>query len=252
MDNQLSAALAYVEQQRGQFLEELKDFVRIPSVSTDPSAKAQMQRAAEWVAGQLNTLGMQKVQIMPTRGHPVVYGELLSAGKDKPTVLIYGHYDVQPAEPLELWDSPAFEPTLRGENLFGRGASDMKAQVVITLKAVEALTRSGGLPINVKFMVEGEEEIGSPNLGEFLAANKNLLACDFALNPDTGMIGAQVPTITYGLRGLAYFEVRLTGPSHDLHSGLFGGAVHNPAQVLCELVAGMHDAQGRVALPGFL
>jgi acetylornithine deacetylase/succinyl-diaminopimelate desuccinylase-like protein len=181
----------------------------------------------------------------------VVYGEYLKAGPGAQTILIYGHYDVQPAEPLELWDSPAFEPTLRGENLYGRGASDMKAQVVITLKAVEALARNGGLPINVKFMVEGEEEIGSPNLRKFLRANTGLLACDFALNPDTGMIGAQVPTITYGLRGLAYFEIRLTGPRQDLHSGLFGGSVHNPAQVLCELVAGMHDAQGRVTLPGF-
>jgi acetylornithine deacetylase/succinyl-diaminopimelate desuccinylase-like protein len=251
MDNQLRAALGYLEQQQEQFLEELKTFVRIPSVSTDSSAKAEMQRAAEWVAGQLSRLGMQKVQIMPTAGHPVVYGELLSAGVDKPTVLVYGHYDVQPAEPLELWHSPAFEPSLRGENLFGRGASDMKAQVVITLKAVEVLVRNGGLPINVKFLVEGEEEIGSPNLAKFLEANKSLLACDFALNPDTGMIGAQVPTITYGLRGLAYFEIRLTGPKQDLHSGLFGGSVHNPAQVLCELVAGMHDAQGRVTLPGF-
>jgi acetylornithine deacetylase/succinyl-diaminopimelate desuccinylase-like protein len=251
MSDQLSAALAYLKQHQEQYLEELMAFVRIPSVSTDPSAKAEMQRAAEWVAGQLRSLGMQNVQIMPTGGHPVVYGELLDAGADRPTVLIYGHYDVQPAEPLDLWHSPAFEPTLRGENLYGRGASDMKAQVVITLKAVEALARNGGMPINVKFLVEGEEEIGSPNLENFLSANRALLSCDSALNPDTGMIAAQTPTITYGLRGLGYFELRLTGPSQDLHSGLFGGAVHNPAQVLCELVAGMHDAEGRVTLPGF-
>jgi acetylornithine deacetylase/succinyl-diaminopimelate desuccinylase-like protein len=251
MSDQLSAALAYLKQHQEQYLEELMAFVRIPSVSTDPSAKVEMQRAAEWVAGQLRSLGMQNVQIMPTGGHPVVYGELLDAGADRPTVLIYGHYDVQPAEPLDLWHSPAFEPTLRGENLYGRGASDMKAQVVITLKAVEALARNGGMPINVKFLVEGEEEIGSPNLENFLSANRALLSCDFALNPDTGMIAAQTPTITYGLRGLGYFELRLTGPSQDLHSGLFGGAVHNPAQVLCELVAGMHDAEGRVTLPGF-
>jgi acetylornithine deacetylase/succinyl-diaminopimelate desuccinylase-like protein len=251
MSDLLSAALAYLKQHQEQFLEDLKAFVRIPSISTDPTAKAELQRAAEWVAGQLHSLGMEKVQIMPTGGHPVVYGELLKAGTDRPTVLIYGHYDVQPAEPLELWHSPAFEPSLRGENLYGRGVSDMKAQVVITLKAVQAFVRNGGLPINVKFLVEGEEEIGSPNLENFLSANRALLACDFALNPDTGMIGAQTPTITYGLRGLGYFELRLTGPSQDLHSGLFGGAVHNPAQVLCELIAGMHDAQGRVTLPGF-
>ncbi len=251
MHDKIGTALAYLKQHRERFLDELKTFVHIPSVSTDSSARPEMQRAAEWVAQQLRSLGMQKVQIMPTGGHPVVYGELLGAGADKPTLLIYGHYDVQPAEPLDLWHSPPFEPTVRGENLFGRGASDMKAQVVITLKAVEALVHSGGMPINVKFIVEGEEEIGSPNLENYLAQNKSLLACDFALNPDTGMIGAEVPTITYGLRGLGYFELRLTGPSQDLHSGLFGGAVHNPAQVLCELVAGMHDAQGRVTLPGF-
>jgi acetylornithine deacetylase/succinyl-diaminopimelate desuccinylase-like protein len=251
MSDQLSAALTYLHQHREQFLDELKAFVRIPSVSTDTSAKPDMQRAADWVAAQLHNLGMHNVQIMPTAGQSVVYGENLSAGSDKPTVLIYGHYDVQPAEPLELWNSPAFEPTLRDENLFGRGASDMKAQVVITLKAVEALMSTGDLPINVKFIIEGEEEIGSPNLEKFLAENKALLACDLALNPDAGMIGPHVPTITYGLRGLAYFELRLIGPSHDLHSGLYGGSVHNPAQVLCELIAGMHDSQGRVTLPGF-
>jgi acetylornithine deacetylase/succinyl-diaminopimelate desuccinylase-like protein len=251
MSDQLSAALTYLHQHQDQFLDELKAFVRIPSVSTDPSAKPDIQRAAEWVAAQLHSIGMQNVQIMPTAGHPVVYSENLSAGSGKPTVLIYGHYDVQPAEPLELWNSPAFEPSLRDENLFGRGASDMKAQVVITLKAVEALVRTGDLPINIKFIIEGEEEIGSPNLENFLAENKALLACDLALNPDAGMIGPQVPTITYGLRGLAYFELRLIGPSHDLHSGLYGGSVNNPAQVLCELIAGMHDSQGKVTLPGF-
>jgi acetylornithine deacetylase/succinyl-diaminopimelate desuccinylase-like protein len=180
-----------------------------------------------------------------------VYGEWLEAGADKPTVLIYGHYDVQPAEPLELWQSPPFEPDLRGENLFGRGASDMKGQVLASIKAVEALAQAGQIPVNLKWIIEGEEEIGSPNLESFIAQHQELLACDLALNPDTGMIGAETPTITYGLRGLAYFEVRLSGPKGDLHSGIYGGAVHNPAQVLCELVAGMHDEHGRVTLPGF-
>ena len=246
-----SAALQYAHNNRDRFLEELEEFVRIPSISTDPAAKADMQKAAEWVASQLHTLGMQNVNIYPTAGHPVVFGEYLSAGETRPTVLIYGHYDVQPAEPLELWESPAFSPTIKGDNLYGRGASDMKGQVVASLKAVEAVIRNGGLPVNIKFMVEGEEEIGSVHLGDFIAAHKDLLACDFAVNPDTGMIGAQTPTITYGLRGLAYFELRLAGPDHDLHSGLFGGTIHNPAQVLCELIAGMHDAQGRITLPGF-
>ena len=247
----LDRALAYAQNNRQRFLDELIDFVRIPSVSTDPVAKPDMQCAAEWVAGQLRTLGFEKVQILPTAGHPVVYGENLTAGPDKPTALIYGHYDVQPAEPLELWESPPFEPVVRGENLYGRGASDMKGQVLTSLKSAEAWIRNGGLPINVKYLIEGEEEIGSPNLGEFITAHKSLLACDIAINPDTGMIGADDPTITYGLRGLAYFEIRLQGPEHDLHSGMYGGAVHNPAQVLCELVAGMHDSQGRVTLPGY-
>ncbi len=251
MADQLSAALSYLKQNQSRFLDDLKDFVSIPSISTDPNAKADMLRAAEWVADQLSRLGCQNVQILPTAGHPVVYGEILAAGAGKPTILVYGHYDVQPAEPLELWNSPPFEPTQRGENLYARGASDMKGQVVITLKAVEALMRNGGLPVNVKFMIEGEEEIGSPNLERFIADHKDLLASDFALNPDTGMIGAQVPTITYGLRGMAYFELRVSGPEQDLHSGLYGGAVHNPAQALCELIAGMHDADGRVTLPGF-
>jgi acetylornithine deacetylase/succinyl-diaminopimelate desuccinylase-like protein len=199
----------------------------------------------------MHSLGFENVKILPTARHPVVYGESLKAGSDKPTVLIYGHYDVQPAEPLELWGTPPFEPTKHGENLYGRGASDMKGQVVASLKAVEAYAHTGDLPINVKFIIEGEEEIGSPSLEKFLTENKDMLSSDFAINPDTGMIGADTPTITYGLRGLAYFELRVTGPEHDLHSGIFGGAVHNPAQALCELIAGMHDGNGRVTLPGF-
>jgi len=251
MTDHRTAALEYAQEHRELFLNDLIDFVSIPSVSTDPSATPAMLRAAQWVASQLRSLGMSQVGIYPTMGHPVVYGEWLEAGPDKPTALIYGHYDVQPAEPLDLWHTPPFEPTRRGDNLFGRGASDMKGQVTASLKAVEALVRTGRFPINVKFIVEGEEEIGSPNLGAFISEHKELLTCDFAVNPDTGMIAADVPTITYGLRGLAYFELRLFGPDHDLHSGQFGGAIHNPAQVLCELVAGMHDNQGRVTLPGF-
>jgi acetylornithine deacetylase/succinyl-diaminopimelate desuccinylase-like protein len=247
----LSAALAFAQENKTRFLSELIEFISIPSVSTDPAAKPAMQQAAAWVAGQLKALGMANVQVMPTEKHPVVYGEFLDAGPDKPVVLIYGHYDVQPAEPLELWHSPAFTPEQRGDNLYGRGASDMKGQVMTTLKACEALVSTGDLPVNLKWLIEGEEEIGSPSLGKFIAEHTELLACDFAINPDTGMIAPDVPTITYGLRGLAYFEIRVSGPTQDLHSGLFGGSVHNPAQVLCELVAGMHDDQGRVTLPGF-
>lgn len=245
------AALDYVRTHQSQFLDDLKEFVSIPSISTDISAKADMLRAAEWVASRLKKLDIENITIFPTKGHPVVYGEYLKAGKDKPVVLIYGHYDVQPAEPLELWHTPAFEPTQVGDNLYGRGASDMKGQITASLQAIEAIVRTGSLPVNVKFMIEGEEEIGSPNLEDFIKNHAELLSCDFTLNPDTGMIAPDVPTITYGLRGLAYFELRVYGPSQDLHSGLFGGAVHNPAQVLCDLIAGMHDAQGQVTLPGF-
>ena len=248
---QLSSALDFIREQRSQFLEYLKAFVRISSISTDPSAKPEMAHAADWVAWSLRRLGFQNVEILPTAGNPVVCGELKNAGQEKPTILVYGHYDVQPAEPLELWQSPAFEPEVRGEYLYGRGTSDMKGQIIIILAAIEALIKTGGMPVNVKFVVEGEEEVGSTNLEKFITENKMRLACDFALNPDAGMIGAEIPTITYGLRGMAYFEIRLYGPDHDLHSGLYGGVVHNPAQVLCELVAGMHDAQGRITLPGF-
>ena len=248
---QLSLALAYVQNQQERFQEDLKAFVQIPSISTDLNAKADIRRAADYIAGRLKGLGFQKVEVLPTKGSPVVCGELMSAGKGKPTVLLYGHYDVQPVEPLELWLSPAFEATQRGNNLYGRGTSDMKGQIVIVLAAIEALAQSGGMPVNVKVIFEGEEEIGSPNLEHFIVENKDRLAADIAINPDSGMIGEQIPTITYGLRGLTYLEIRLQGPNHDLHSGMYGGAVHNPAQVLCELVAGMHDAQGRVTLPGF-
>ncbi|OGO33050.1 MAG: hypothetical protein A2Z16_14390 [Chloroflexi bacterium RBG_16_54_18] len=247
----IEKALQFKRDHSARFLEELITFVSIPSISTDITVKLDMQRAADWVAGQLRDLKMSRVQVMPTTGHPVVFGESLQAGKDKPVVLVYGHYDVQPAEPLELWHTPPFEPTRSGENLFGRGASDMKGQVVACLKAIESLSASGNLPVNLKFLIEGEEEIGSPNLVAFIRENKDLLASDFALNPDSGMLSPDVPTITYGLRGLAYFEVRVSGPMQDLHSGLFGGAVHNPAQALCELIAGMHDENGRVTLPGF-
>lgn len=251
MSESLSAALGYVQEHHELFVEELVEFVSIASVSTDPEAEPEIRRAAGWVAYQLRSMGFEHIEIYATNGHPVVYGDWLHAGANKPTALIYGHYDVQPAEPLELWESPPFKPTQRGENLFGRGASDMKGQVMTSLKAVEAFMKNGGLPLNVKFLIEGEEEIGSPNLETFIADHQDLLACDFAINPDTGMLGSDIPTITYGLRGLAYFELRLSGPDHDLHSGLFGGVVHNPAQVLCELIAGMHDDQGRITLPGF-
>jgi acetylornithine deacetylase/succinyl-diaminopimelate desuccinylase-like protein len=245
------AALEYAHQNRERFLEELKEFLAIPSISTSPDHAADIQRAAEWVAGQLNSLGMEKVQIMPTGGHPVVYGEQLNAGQDAPTVLIYGHYDVQPVDPIELWMSDPFKAEVRDDRLYARGASDMKGQVIASLKAVESIARTGSLPVNLKWLIEGEEEIGSHHLGDFIRQNAKMLRADFCINPDAGMISADAPTITYGLRGLAYFEIRVYGPDHDLHSGLFGGTVHNPAQALAELIAGMHDENGRITLPGF-
>jgi acetylornithine deacetylase/succinyl-diaminopimelate desuccinylase-like protein len=195
-------------------------------------------------------MGLQYAEVVPAAGHPVVYGERLGA-TGQPTVLIYGHYDVQPVDPLNEWQSPPFEPTIRGDNLYARGASDMKGQVLAFLKALEAWQRAGGLPVNVKVMVEGEEELGSPSLGPFLDQHRAKLACDVSLNIDAGMLRPDLPSLCYGLRGLTYFELWVHGPDHDLHSGIFGGSVHNPAQVLCEVIAQMHDDRGRVTLPGF-
>ena len=251
MPDPRSSSLQYAHDNRERFLIQFNDYLKIPSVSTDPEHKTDIERAAHWTAEQIKALGMENVNIYATEGHPVVYGEYLKAGKDIPTVLVYGHYDVQPADPLNLWKSGPFDPEIRGENLYARGASDMKGQVLATIKALEAVTSAGEIPVNVKFLIEGEEEIGSPNLGKFIRDSKDLLSADYALNPDTGMIAPDRPTITYALRGLAYFEVRLYGPDHDLHSGLYGGVVQNPAQVLSELIAGMHDGQGRITLPGF-
>jgi len=196
-------------------------------------------------------LGFENVQLFQTALHPVVYGERMDGGRDAPTLLIYGHYDVQPTDPDELWHSQPFSPEIRAGYLYGRGASDMKGQVIASLKALEAVLSQGNLPVNIKYLVEGEEEIGSPNLAGFMQSHTDLLKCDVAINPDSGMINPQTPTIVYGLRGLAYFEIKIYGPDHDLHSGVFGGAIHNPAQALCEIIAGMHDAQNRVTLPGF-
>lgn len=247
----LDEALSYAAANRERFLAELKEVLTIPSISTDPLHKADMQQGAEWMSSQLKAIGMDDVRIMPTKGHPVVYGAWQRAGDSAPTVMIYGHYDVQPPDPLELWASPPFEPEVREDCLFARGSADMKGQVVASLKAIESMARTGGIPVNIKWLIEGEEEIGSEHLDAFIVENKELLACDFCLNPDAGILSADEPSITTGLRGLAYFELRVTGPSKDLHSGLYGGIVHNPAQVIAELIAGMHDAKGKVLLPGF-
>ncbi len=246
-----SAALQYSLENRGLFLNKLSELLAVPSVSTDPSHIPDMTLAANWLADELKGMGFTKVSITATEKHPVVYGEFLHAGSDALTVLVYGHYDVQPADPLELWQTDPFKATIKGDNLHARGASDMKGQVLASLAAVRAILSTNDVPVNIKYLIEGEEEIGSPSLGKFLREHREQLKSDFALNPDAGMISAETPTIVYGLRGLAYFELKVTGPSHDLHSGLFGGVVHNPAIVLADLISGMHDETGRITLPGF-
>jgi len=249
---QLQTALDFAKQNRERFLNDLNDVLKIPSVSTDPQHNADTLRAAEWMAEHLKQIGMENIEIMPTdnNGHPIVYADYIKK-PNAPTVLIYGHYDVQPVDPIELWDTGPFEPEVRGDLLYARGSSDMKGQVVATLHAIESVMKAGEMPVNLKFLLEGEEEIGSMNLELFLKKHADKFKADVSLNPDAGMIGKDMPTITYGLRGLAYMELLITGPKADLHSGLYGGAVHNPAQVLTELIAKMHDEKGRITLPGF-
>src|SRR5271165_7289150 len=240
-----------IEGNRDKHLAELCEFLRIPSVSAKSEHKPDIERAARWVADNLRAAGFQKIEIVPTNLHPLVYAESLEA-PGKPTVLFYGHYDVQPAEPLDLWTSPAFEPTVRNGNLFGRGTADDKGQVHIHIKALEALQKtSGKLPINIKVMIEGEEEVGSVNLWDFVKQNRERLKADALVVSDTSMLAKGVPSITYGLRGLDYYQIEITGPAQDLHSGIFGGAVPNPITILCELFAKMHDKNSRVTIPGF-
>lgn len=248
--SQTDSAIEYTQHEHERFLDELKEFVSIPSVSTLSEHKGDMERAAEWVADQMRAVGLEGVTILQTGGHPVAYGEWLHA-PGKPTVLVYGHYDVQPVDPLDEWLTPPFEPTIHGSTMYGRGASDMKGNVHGTLKALQALKLNGGIPVNVKMVIEGEEEIGSKNLGAFIDKHASLLKADLCMNADSGILAPDLPSIVYGLRGLAYFELWVHGPAQDLHSGTFGGSIANPAQVLCELVAGMHDALGRITLPGF-
>ena len=247
----MEPALNYARKGQERFREELVDFLRIPSISTLSEHKSDMQRAAAWVSAQLEGFGFDNVKIMPTKKHPVVYGEYLNAGEEAPTILFYGHYDVQPVDPIDEWKSDPFDPRMDGEDLYARGASDMKGQVVAHLKAIESMIKTDGLPVNIKYLVEGEEEIGSPSLDAFLEENKSLLGCDFCLNGDSGILTPETPSLTYSLRGLAYFEIYVYGAKSDLHSGLFGGAIDNPANVLASLIAGMKDDQGRIQLPDF-
>jgi acetylornithine deacetylase/succinyl-diaminopimelate desuccinylase-like protein len=244
--------LDYLEANRDRYLEELLALLRIPSVSTDPAHTGDVARCAQAVAARLSEAGLENVQTFPTARHPILYADWLHAGADAPTVLVYGHYDVQPPDPLHLWRSGPFEPVIEGGKLIARGASDDKGQFYCHVKGVEAhLKRAGSLPVNVKFLIEGEEEIGSPNLAPFIAAHRDLLAASAVIISDTHMIGPDSPAITYGLRGLAYIEVHAEGPSHDLHSGNYGGGIENPLLALCALVSSLKDADGRITIPGF-
>jgi acetylornithine deacetylase/succinyl-diaminopimelate desuccinylase-like protein len=247
----METILRYIESNKSRYLDELKELISIPSISTNPENKPDVLRCSEWISAHLRKIGMQNIQIFPTKGHPIVYADSLFA-PGKPTVLLYGHYDVQPVDPLELWTSPPFELTERGGNLYARGSADDKGQVFIHLKSIEAyLENEGSLPINLKMIIEGEEEIGSENLDAFVRANKALLKADLAVISDTSMFARGVPSVCYALRGLSYMQLELTGPNRDLHSGSFGGSVHNPIQALAEMIARLLDKDGRVVIPGF-
>ncbi|HSN76044.1 MAG TPA: M20/M25/M40 family metallo-hydrolase, partial [Anaerolineae bacterium] len=245
--------LAYSRLQRAHYVHTLDDFLRIPSISTLPEAEPDIRRAAQWLADAMADIGLDKVALMPTAGYPVVYGEWLGAGPEAPTLLFYGHYDVQPVDPVAEWLSPPFEPTVRNNQLFCRGASDDKGQVYLVLAAVDCYLRTEGrLPVNLKVMIEGEEEISSPNLTAWVAQHKAMLACDAVLICDSSILAEDLPLINHGTRGMAYMEVELQGPATDLHSGGFGGVVDNPFNVLVRILAQLQDgATRRVLIPGF-
>jgi acetylornithine deacetylase/succinyl-diaminopimelate desuccinylase-like protein len=243
--------IKYIESNYDKYVDELKDFLRIPSISTLSDHKPHMQKAAKFVAGKLEDAGMNRVEIFQTEGHPIIYGEWLGA-PGKPTVLIYGHYDVQPVDPVELWDNDPFDPVIKNGKIFARGATDDKGQMYVHIKSVEAYFKTiGHLPLNVKFLIEGEEEIGSNNLTPFLKQKSEMLKSDAVLISDTALFSPGIPTLTYGLRGLAYMEVEVTGPNRDLHSGTFGGAVDNPINVLAQMISKLQDKDGRINIPGF-
>ena len=247
----MEEVINYIKENQPNYIEELKEFLRIPSISTLPENKNDINNAAKFVAEKLKQAGLNRVEIFKTEGHPLVYGEWLGA-PGKPTVLVYGHYDVQPVDPIELWKSPPFEPEVRDGKIWARGATDDKGQVFMHIKSVEAFFKGrGSLPVNVKFIIEGEEEIGSESLEAFIKSNTDLLACNAVLISDTGLFGEGIPTLTYGLRGMSYQEVEVIGPEKDLHSGSFGGAVGNPVNILAGIIAKLQDKNGHITIPGF-
>jgi len=246
----------YITQHKDRFLSELIEFLKIPSISADSAFNEDVMITARWVADALKSAGCDRVDLYETKGFPVVFGEKV-VDPSLPTVLVYGHYDVQPPDPLNLWDSPPFEPVIKETSvhpegaIFARGACDDKGQVFMHVKALEYMVSRNELPCNVKFMIEGEEEVGSDNLGPFVKEHKEMLSCDVILISDTGIIANDTPTITTGLRGLSYVEVEVTGPNRDLHSGIYGGAVPNPINILSGMIASLHDEQGRITIPEF-
>lgn len=244
------SAIDYIKDNKQKFLDELFDLLRIPSVSADPAYKNDVLKTAEFIKNSLVSAGADNVEVCETAGYPIVYGEKIIDPK-LPTVLVYGHYDVQPADPLELWDSPAFEPVIKNEKIYARGACDDKGQMYMHVKAFETMMKTNTLTTNVKFMIEGEEEVGSDNLGVFVKNNKEKLAADIILISDTSMISLDTPSITVGLRGLSYLQVEVTGPNRDLHSGVYGGAVANPINELCKMIASLKDENNKITIPGF-
>jgi acetylornithine deacetylase/succinyl-diaminopimelate desuccinylase-like protein len=246
----MSQIKKYIEDNRKRFLDELFELLRFPSVSADPKYKSDVIRTADYVAEKLRDAGADNVEVCQTAGYPVVYGEKI-IDTSKPTVLVYGHYDVQPPDPLELWHTPPFEPTIRDGKIFARGACDDKGQFYMHVKAFELMMRTETLPCNIKFMIEGEEEVGSNNLGAFVVENKERLKADVILISDTSMLSLDTPSLETGLRGLSYVEVEVTGPNRDLHSGVYGGAVANPAVILSKMIASLHDENNHITIPGF-
>lgn len=240
----------YIEKNKDRFLNELIEWLKIPSISADSNHAGDVKNAAEYIKEKLIEAGADVAEICPTDGHPIVYGEKMVDEK-LPTVLVYGHYDVQPPDPLDLWKSPPFEPVIKDGKIWARGASDDKGQAYMHVKALETMVNTDTLSCNVKFMIEGEEEVGSDNLGIFVGENKEKLKADIILISDTSIINNDTPSITAGLRGLSYMEVEVTGPNRDLHSGVYGGAVDNPVNVLCEMIASLKDENGRITIPGF-
>jgi acetylornithine deacetylase/succinyl-diaminopimelate desuccinylase-like protein len=241
----------YIKENENNYIEELKELLRIPSISTVQDNKEDIKRAANFVADKLKSAGMNRVEVYKTEGHPIVYGEWLGA-PGKPTIVIYGHYDVQPVDPIELWDSPPFDPVIKDGKIYARGATDDKGQMFMHIKTVEAFFKTqGSLPLNVKFVIEGEEEIGSESLETFINNNTELLKCDAVLISDTALYAPGIPTLTYGLRGLCYMEVEVTGPNRDLHSGTFGGGVANPINVLAGMISKLQNKDGKITIPHF-